>query len=137
MTSPGDIDYVMDHMDIDDGVAAVPVRELAAKSKSDVTDAKSIREVLDRVSEQQDMIESDCQLKPLLQAKKSKRCCRKPQISDSTTFRCLKKQPVRHKSWFIPVAVHMRAYAKSQSYWFDFPAPPVRFALNAKVKGSV
>lgn len=133
-----DMDYVMDQMDIDDEVTAVPVRQLAAKSKSDMTDLKSVREVLDHMSELQDMRESECQLKPLLEAKKVTRSFGKRQVSNrSTTFLRLGGQPVRRKSWFIPVAAHMRQYAKSQSYWFDFPAPPVRFALNAKVKGSV
>lgn len=133
-----DIDYVMDQMEIEDEAVAVPVRELAAKSKSELEKAKSICEVLGQLSEVQDMIESDYVLRPLLHGTKFKSRIRERRIPESTTFSFLKRLRKREEeSWFIPVTVHMRQYAKSQPYCFDFPDPPVRFALNAKVKGSV
>lgn len=132
-----DIDHVMDEMELDDNVAAVPVRQLAAQSKSDETGASNFREVMQRQSELQDMREADHVLRPLLLFKR--RACRRPvHKCGSKTFHTLQKscKPVE-KEWFVPVTTFMCDYVKSQAYRFDFPDPPVRFALTAKAKGPV
>lgn len=132
-----DIDLVMDEMEIDDSVAAVPVRQLAAQSKFELTTCSCLREVVQKQSELQDMVEADHLLVPLLASKKRTRI-RVRTSSGSKTFRSLQSGVKKKEhNWFVPVDEFMRDYAHSQSYKFEFTEPPVRFALSAKVKGSV
>ena len=135
-----DIDHVLDQMDIEDE-AAVPVRELA--SQSEFLLDKETRHSLQWLSEVRDMKESEHRLYPLLSSKgrRQRICCRtsKQQPRQQPTFLCLQQQRRHspHHSWFTPVQEHMRLYARTQAYCFDFPDPAVRFALSAKAKGSV
>lgn len=142
-----EIDSVMYKMEIDDmeesggAAAAVPARQMVAKSELEAKNAKSVSEALHRLTEISDMKESDHCMIPLLETQSRLRIRRKlvpkkSQISPIMNF-LVKRKRVINEKWFIPIVDQMRDYAKSQVYSFDFAGPAVRFALNAKVKGSV
>ena len=130
-----EVEDVLDHMDLGDEADGIPVRALAGQSKSDLLDVRDAGRALSHLSQVQDMREAEHELRPLLLWKKRRRIPRPVSQSASKTLRSLSAAPVERKEWFVPVSSFMREYIKSQTYKFDFPDPPVRFALNAKAKG--